>query len=70
MTEQTEGFDSLGFSERVKNCLDVLSELPDFEKHQIAILLMASLLKDDDVEDCAMLMVEGTKKKKVKLKSY
>tara|TARA_R100000700_G_C3162723_1_gene138460 strand:+ start:1393 stop:1605 length:213 start_codon:yes stop_codon:yes gene_type:complete len=69
MTEQKEGFDSLGFSDRVKNCLDVLSELPDFEKHQIAILLMASLLKDDDVEDCAMLMVEGMKEKNIRLMS-
>lgn len=50
-----------GLSEDVKNVLHALSDLPEFEKQQVAILLITSCMHWSKIEDVAMLMVDISK---------
>ena len=47
-----------GISTKVKECLNILSELPDSEKKQLAILMVANTLSSKFSAETANFMLE------------
>ena len=47
-----------GISTKVKECLNILSELPDSEKKQLAILMVANTLSPKFAAETANFMLE------------
>ena len=47
-----------GISNKVKECLNVLSELPDSEKKQLAILMIAQTLSPKFAAETAKFMLD------------
>ena len=47
-----------GISNKVKECLNILSELPDSEKKQLAILMVANTLSSMFSAETANFMLE------------
>ena len=47
-----------GISNKVKECLNILSELPDSEKKQLAILMVASTLSPKFAAETANFMLD------------
>ena len=47
-----------GISNKVKECLNILSELPDSEKKQLAILMVANTLSPKFSAETANFMLE------------
>ena len=47
-----------GISTKVKDCLNILSELPDSEKKQLAILMVANTLSPKFAAETANFMLE------------
>ena len=47
-----------GISNKVKECLNVLSELPDSEKKQLAILMVAQTVSPKFAAETANFMLE------------
>ena len=47
-----------GISDKVKECLNILSELPDSEKKQLAILMVANTLSPKFAAEPANFMLE------------
>ena len=47
-----------GISNKVKECLNVLSELPDSEKKQLAILMIAQTISPKFAAETANFMLE------------
>ena len=47
-----------GISDKVKECLHILSELPDSEKKQLAILMVANTLSPKFSAETANFMLE------------
>ena len=47
-----------GISNKVKECLNILSELPDSEKKQLAILMVANTLSPKCAAETAKVMLD------------
>ena len=47
-----------GISNKVKECLNILSELPDSEKKQLAILMVANTLSPKFAAETANFMLD------------
>ena len=47
-----------GISDKVKECLHILSELPDSEKKQLAILMVANTLSPKFAAETAKFMLD------------
>jgi len=47
-----------GISNKVKDCLDILSELPEGEKKQLAILMIAQTVSPKFAAETANFMLE------------